>query len=41
MVVIVAATQVDAALRLLQGAGEQAQLIGEVQSGSGGVLIEP
>jgi phosphoribosylformylglycinamidine cyclo-ligase len=41
MVVIVAATQVDAALRLLQGAGEQAQLIGVVQSGSDGVLIEP
>ncbi|MGB8693707.1 MAG: phosphoribosylformylglycinamidine cyclo-ligase [Steroidobacteraceae bacterium] len=41
MVVIVAATQVDAALKVLQGAGEQAQLIGEVQSGSDGVLIEP
>ncbi len=41
MVVIVAATQVDAALKLLQGAGEQAQLIGAVQSGSDGVIIEP
>ena len=41
MVVIVAATQVDAALKVLQGAGEQAQLIGVVQSGSDGVLIEP
>ncbi len=41
MVVIVAATQVDAALKVLQGAGEQAQLIGVVQSGTDGVLIEP
>jgi len=41
MVVIIAATQVDAALKVLQGAGEQAQLIGVVQSGSDGVLIEP
>ncbi len=41
MVVIIAPTQVDAALKVLQGAGEQAQLIGVVQSGSDGVLIEP
>jgi len=41
MVVIVAAAQAEAALKVLQEAGEQAQLIGVVQSGANGVLIEP
>ena len=41
MVVIVAAAQADAAVKLLRAAGEQAQLIGEVISGNDGVLIDP
>ncbi len=41
MVVIVAAGDADAALKLLRAAGEQAQLIGEVIPGSGDVLIDP
>jgi phosphoribosylformylglycinamidine cyclo-ligase len=41
MVVIVAAAEADAALKVLREAGEQAQLIGAVVHGSDGVLIDP
>ncbi len=40
MVVIVPATQADAALRLLRERGEQASFIGEVHQGSRGCVIE-
>jgi phosphoribosylformylglycinamidine cyclo-ligase len=40
MVVIVAAAQADAALRLLADQGERAQLIGTVRRGTRGVVIE-
>jgi phosphoribosylformylglycinamidine cyclo-ligase len=40
MVVIVPAEQADAALALLRAAGESAQVIGSVERGTGGVLIE-
>ena len=40
MVVIVAAEQADAALAQLRAAGESAQVIGTVERGTGGVLIE-
>jgi phosphoribosylformylglycinamidine cyclo-ligase len=41
MVVVVAAAQADAALRLLRQAGETAQLIGAIARGGAGVVIAP
>jgi phosphoribosylformylglycinamidine cyclo-ligase len=40
MIVVVAPANVDAALQLLNGAGEKATLVGHIRSGSAGVVID-
>jgi phosphoribosylformylglycinamidine cyclo-ligase len=40
MVVVVAPDKADAALQLLNGAGERATLIGHIRAGNAGVVID-